>query len=63
MTPEQQIQEILKEASVYGMRDSVETLAKSFLVDSKSAENKKFNFKPMDEVEAYEIAYKLSIQD
>ena len=63
MTQEQQIQEILTEASAYGLRESVETLAKSFIVDSESAENERYNFKPMGTVEAYEIAYKLSIQE
>ena len=63
MDNQQQIQEILKEADGYGLRNEVETLAKSFMVDSNSAENKKFNFKPMDEVEAYEIAYNLVIME
>jgi len=63
MDNQQQIQEILKEADGYGLRNEVEALAKSFMVDSASAENKKFNFTPMDEVEAYEIAYNLVIME
>jgi len=63
MSNQEQIQEILKEASAYGLQTEVENLAKLFLVDSKSQENKKFNFKPMGDVEAYEIAYGLTIQE
>lgn len=63
MTEQTQIEEILTEASAYGMRDSVKELAELFIVDNASITNEPYNIKSLTKLEAYEIAYNLTIDE